>query len=104
VTQAAKRVGEGALSDRSIAEIIKSRAGAAGLAGTWSGHSLRRGFATQAYTAGVDELAIMRHGRWRSAAVRRTYIAEADRHRTDSPINALGLELPRVPPDREQRS
>ncbi len=33
----------------------------------------------------------MRHGRWRSAAVMRTYIAEADRHRVDSPITALGL-------------
>jgi integrase len=101
---AARRIGQAALSDRSIAEIIKARAASAGLPGTWSGHSLRRGFATQAYTAGVDELAIMRHGRWRSAAVMRTYIAEADRHRTDSPINALGLEVPLQPPGREQRS
>ncbi len=50
---------------------------------------------TQAYAVGVgvgvDELAIMRHGRWRSAAVMRIYIAEADRHRVDSPITALGL-------------
>jgi hypothetical protein len=39
----------------------------------------------------IQELYIKRHGRWRSAAVMRTYIAEADRHRGDSPVNALGL-------------
>jgi integrase len=89
---AARRIVQAALPDRSIAEIIKTRAAAAGLPGAWSGHSLRRGFATRAYTAGVDELAIMRHGRWRSAAVMRTYIAEADRYRTDSPISSLGLD------------
>jgi hypothetical protein len=54
-------------------------------------YAWRRGFAAQAYAAGVDELAIMRHGRWRSAAVMRTYIAEADRHRLESPVSALGL-------------
>jgi len=99
------RIGTTALTDRSIAEIIKKRATDATLPGTWSGHSLRRGFATQAYTAGVDELAIMRHGRWRSAAVMRTYIAEADRHRTDSPITALGLAqtTPSSSPDGPHR-
>lgn len=39
----------------------------------------------------------MRHGRWRSAAVMRTYIAEADRHRAHSPITALGLGDPTTP-------
>lgn len=33
----------------------------------------------------------MRHGRWRSQATMRNYIAEADRHRAESPIAALGL-------------
>ena len=89
---AARRVGHRAITDRSIADIIKRRAAAAGLPGTFSGHSLRRGFATAAYTHGVDELAIMRHGRWRSQAVMRGYIAEADRHRADNPIIALGLD------------
>ncbi len=91
---AARRLRTRALTDRSIAEIIKRRAGDAGLPGTWSGHSPRRGFATQAYTAGVEELEIMRHGRWRSQATMRSYIAEADRHRAESPITALGLGAP----------
>jgi len=85
LTVAARRIGTAALTDRSIADIIRRRAADAHLPGTWSGHSLRRGFATQAYAAGVDELAIMRHGRWRSAAVMRTYIAEADRHPPTAP-------------------
>ncbi|MEK6443908.1 site-specific integrase [Pseudonocardia sp. T1-2H] len=60
------RLGTRALSDRSIARIIGARADAAGLTGHWAGHSLRRGFATTGYAAGASELAIMRHGRWRS--------------------------------------
>ena len=48
----------------------------------FSSHSLRRGGATAAYEAGVSLEAIMRHGRWRSNAVR-TYIKESVRARME---------------------
>jgi integrase len=54
------------LSDRAVADMIKRRAQQVGLAGDFAGHSLRAGFATEAYAQGTSELAIMRHGRWRS--------------------------------------
>ena len=34
------------------------------------------GFATEGYAQGTPELAIMRHGRWRSIAVIRGYVEE----------------------------
>ena len=48
--------------------MIKRRAAAVGLDGLFAGHSLRSGFATEGYAQGTPELAIMRHGRWKSAA------------------------------------
>jgi integrase len=56
--------------------MIKRRAAAAGLEGNFAGHSLRAGFATESYARGVPELAVMRHGRWRSASVMRGYVEE----------------------------
>ena len=64
------------LSDRALADIVKRRATAAGLVGDFAGHSLRAGFATEGYAQGTPELAIMRHGRWRSASVMRGYVEE----------------------------
>jgi site-specific recombinase XerD len=78
------------LSDRAIAAIITARARAAGLPGHWAGHSLRRGFATTAYRAGTAEIALMRHGRWRSTAAMRGYIDEGTVW-TDNPSRTLGL-------------
>ena len=67
------------LTGRSIAEIVKRRAAAAGLdPAHYSGHSLRAGFATSAATAGASELAIARQTRHRSLTVLRTYIREGD--------------------------
>jgi integrase len=70
------RLGDRRLSDRAVADMIKRRAAAAGLPGRFGGHSLRAGFATESYARGVPELAVMRHGRWRSAAVMRGYVEE----------------------------
>jgi site-specific recombinase XerD len=81
----------GRLSDRGVAEIIKRRALAAGLdPALFSGHSLRSGFATEAYAQGVPELAIMRHGRWRSAATMRGYVEEGSLW-NDNAAASLGL-------------
>lgn len=85
------RIGTRALSDRAIAEIVKVRAAAAGLDGRWSGHSLRRGFATDAYAGGADEVEIMRHGRWRSATTMRGYLEEGTRFRATHPVHRLAL-------------
>ena len=56
--------------------MVKRRALAVGLDGAFAGHSLRAGFATEGYAQGTPELAIMRHGRWRSASVMRGYVEE----------------------------
>jgi hypothetical protein len=40
------------------------------------GHSLRSGFATEGYAQGTPELAVMRHGRWRSSSVMLGYVEE----------------------------
>lgn len=78
------------LGDRAVADMLKRRASAAGLEGAYSGHSLRAGFATEAYRQGVPELAVMRHGRWRSAQVMRGYVEEG-RVWSDNAAAELGL-------------
>ena len=45
----------------------------------YAGHSLRRGGATALYIAGVPEVIIQQHGRWRSLAVR-TYMSSSSYH------------------------
>jgi integrase len=85
------RISSRRLSDRAVADIIKRRALAAGLdPALFSGHSLRAGFATEAYAQGVPELAIMRHGRWRSAATMRGYVEEGSLW-SDNAAARLGL-------------
>lgn len=58
------------LSGNTVREVIRARAAEAGLEDgtgpTWSGHSLRRGAATEADANGASELAIKRLGRWKS--------------------------------------
>jgi integrase len=78
------------LSDRALAEIVASRAAAAGFEGDFAGHSLRAGFATAAARAGRLEVAIMRHGRWKSVQIARRYIRQGARW-DDNPAAGLGL-------------
>ena len=78
------------LGDRAIADMIARRALAAGLDGHFAGHSLRAGFATEGYAQGTPELAVMRHGRWRSPAVMRGYVEEGGIW-TDNAAARLGL-------------
>jgi hypothetical protein len=56
----------------------------------FSGHSLRAGFATEAYAQGVPELVIMRHGRWRAAATMQGYVEEGSLW-NDNAAARLGL-------------
>lgn len=66
------------LSDRHIANIIKTRAKAAGLdAKGFSGHSLRAGFLTSAANAGADLFRMMDVSRHRSINTVRGYVRKA---------------------------
>lgn len=66
-----------ALSDRSVCEVVKKRAQAAGLdRERYSGHSLRAGLATAASAAGVSQKAIMDQGDWRSVQTVMRYVRE----------------------------
>jgi site-specific recombinase XerD len=79
------RIGEGGLSDRSVARIIKRVAKCAGIdPATVAGHSLRAGFATTAARKGKSLDAIMRQTLHRSERVARSYI----RHRGVFDANA----------------
>lgn len=67
-----------ALSDQSVALIVKRRAAMIGReANEFSGHSLRAGLATAAASFGVEERVIMRQTRHRSVTVRR-YIRDGE--------------------------
>jgi hypothetical protein len=70
--------------------MVKRRAAAAGLDGLFAEHSMPSGFSTEAYAKGTAELAIMRHGRWKSAAVMRGYVAGGTIW-TDNAAARLGL-------------
>jgi site-specific recombinase XerD len=66
-------------------------ADAAGLVGAWSGHSLRRGFATAARAAGHDPLEIARAGGWADGSrVLARYMDDVDRVK-NSPLVGIGL-------------
>jgi site-specific recombinase XerD len=84
---------DGRLSAQAVALVVNRTARRAGLDPTaaWSGHSLRRGFATETYRAGADPLRIARHGGWRDGS--RTllgYIEEVDRWEAN-PLAKVGL-------------
>ncbi len=67
------------LSDRSVALIVKSAAGRAGLdAAAYAGHSLRAGLATAAARAGKSDRAIMRATGHKSRAMVDRYVREAE--------------------------
>jgi integrase len=79
------------LNSNSVAKIIKRAVAAAGLdPAAYAGHSLRAGFATQAYLNGVPELAIMRQTGHKSLDTVRKYIRERTLFR-DHPATRLGL-------------
>ncbi|MFR9758185.1 site-specific integrase [Streptomyces sp. TR06-5] len=93
MTRRGRPIGDpsGRLTAEAAADIVELLAVTAGLSGTWSGHSLRRGFATAARAAGHDPLEIARQGGWADGS--RTlarYMAEVDRI-TNSPLVGIGL-------------
>ena len=72
-------------------ERIHRAARIAGLDGRWSGHSFRRGFATEATRAGKSRLSISRRGGWApNSEVLDGYIEEADPF-SDGPLEGVGI-------------
>lgn len=68
------RVGLQALSDRSVARIVKRAAAAAGLdAARFSGHSMRAGFVTSSLAGGADMLKVMKITRHRKVDTLKAY-------------------------------
>jgi len=84
----------GELNPRSVAEIVKKLLGKAGLSEAelrhYGAHSLRAGFATEAWRNGATELAIMRQTGHKSSAMVRRYI-RADKADRMAAANRLGL-------------
>ncbi len=84
-----ERLGTAALTTRSVDLVLERAAERAGVSTEGlSPHSLRRGFATTAYAAGVPEKEISRTGRWRSLVVR-SY--DASSRWADPASGSLGL-------------
>lgn len=84
---------DGRLTGKAIAFIVNRAAKRAGLnsALVWSGHSLRRGFATEAYSRGAEPLRIGRHGGWQDGSPTLFgYIEDVDR-KTKNPLIGIGL-------------
>ncbi|MFE1076222.1 site-specific integrase [Streptomyces sp. NPDC058783] len=81
----------GRMTAEAAAEVIERLAVSAGLSGDWSGHSLRRGFATAARAAGHDPLEIARAGGWVDGSrVLARYMDDVDRVK-NSPLVGIGL-------------
>jgi site-specific recombinase XerD len=93
MTGIAEPIGDpaGRMTAEAAAEVIERLAVAAGLSGDWSGHSLRRGFATAARAAGHDPLEIARAGGWADGSrVLARYMDDVDRVK-NSPLVGIGL-------------
>jgi site-specific recombinase XerD len=85
------RVGRARMNAGSVARLIKRAAAAAGLdPASYAGHSLRAGFATQAFLNGAAEVSIMRQTRHKSLNTLRKYIRDRSLFR-DNPAAKLGL-------------
>lgn len=84
-------VAPGRLDAGSIARIVKRAAAVAGLdPARYAGHSLRAGFATQAFLNGAAEVSIMRQTRHKSLDTLRKYIRDRSLFR-ENPAAKLGL-------------
>jgi site-specific recombinase XerD len=85
------RVALNRMNAGSVARLIKRAAQEAGLEPAhYAGHSLRAGFATQAFLNGAAEVSIMRQTRHKSLNTLRKYIRDRSLFR-DNPAAKLGL-------------
>ena len=80
-----------ALTGRTVANVVKRAAELVGKEpGSFFGHSLRRGFVTEAARNGASERAIAKQTGHRSVAVLRSYIEDATVFE-DNAVASLGL-------------
>ena len=85
------RLGHKAITGRTVANVVKQYAQAAGLDPTlYAGHSLRAGFATTAARAGKPDRAIQKQTRHKSAAMLAEYVREG-RLFDDNASEGIGL-------------
>lgn len=81
----------GRMTPEAVGDVVARLADRAGLDGQWSGHSLRRGFATAARRAGHDKIRTARVGGWADdSKALDGYMEDADRVK-DSPLIGIGL-------------
>ncbi|MFJ4924078.1 site-specific integrase [Streptomyces sp. NPDC088736] len=81
----------GRITPEAAADVVERAAAVAGLEGRWTGHSLRRGFATAARKAGHDVVRVGRHGGWADGSKALLgYFEDADRW-ADNPVAGTGL-------------
>jgi site-specific recombinase XerD len=79
----------GRLTAQAAAQVVERTAAAANLEGQWTGHSLRRGFATAARKAGHDLVRIGRHGGWADGSrALLAYLEDSDKWE-DTPVSGL---------------
>lgn len=84
---------DGRLTPQAIGTVIKRSAERSGLDGhhLYSGHSLRRGFATEARRAGADSLRIARVGGWADGSAQLwKYVEDVDRW-SEHPLRGVGI-------------
>lgn len=84
---------DGRITGQAVASVVRRAALAAGMGpeALWSGHSLRRGFATEARRVGHDQVRIGRQGGWVDGSrALAGYFEQADRW-TDNPLIGIGL-------------
>lgn len=77
------------LSDRAVAETLQTLLRRAGVAGHWSGHSLRAGFATTAARSGRRLDAIMRQTRHKSVGMVMEYVRPAELFTDNAAVGLL---------------
>ena len=78
------------LDDETVNSVVKRRVAAAGLVGNYGAHSLRAGFVTTLWEAGVGLEKIAEQTHHRSLDVLRAYVRRLDLTR-DSPADDLGI-------------
>ncbi len=82
---------QGRLTAQAAAQVVERVADAAGLVGQWTGHSLRRGFATAAKKAGHDLLLIGRHGGWQDGSKALLGYFESADQWEENALHSIGL-------------
>lgn len=79
----------GRMTPQAVGQVVGRKARAAALGGRYTGHSLRRGMATESRKAGHDQIRIARQGGWDDNSVALSgYMEDADRW-TDNALKGV---------------